>query len=201
MVFRVEKDKSINNEEKGLIDRCQKGDFGAFRELMEQYQSRIYSVCFGILRNREDARDVVQEVFIKVYNSIKSFKGESGLYIWIYRIAVNTSVDYYRKRKRRSKIIEHAFKEKKRDKTKIYPETPGDVTLNIELKDVVAKAINSLPDKHKEVIILREIEGLSYQEIAKVMRCSEGTVMSRLFYARKRLMTILKKYINSGNKK
>ena len=190
-------DNKLNKEEQSLIKRCKDGDFRAFRELMEQYQSRIYSVCYGILRNREDARDVVQEVFIKVYNSLKTFKGESGLYVWIYRIAVNTSVDYYRKRKRKMKIIEHAFKEKKEGPPAIRLDTPRDVTLNLELKEMVTKAINTLPDKHKGVIILREIEGLSYQEIAKILRCSEGTVMSRLFYARKRLMTVLKKYIGT----
>ena len=191
----------LNEEEKSLIERCRHGDFRAFRELMEQYQSRIYSVCYGILRNREDARDVVQEVFIKVYNALKTFKGESGLYIWIYRIAVNTSVDYYRKRKRKLRIIEHAFKERRESPFEMHTETPSDVTINLELKEMVSKAINTLPDKQKGVIILREIEGLSYQEIAKIMRCSEGTVMSRLFYARKRLMAILKKYIGNGGSK
>ncbi|MFH1385412.1 MAG: sigma-70 family RNA polymerase sigma factor [Candidatus Omnitrophota bacterium] len=188
---RREKDQ----KEQSLIQRCKGGEFRAFRELVEQYQSRIYAVCFGIVRNREDTFDVMQEVFIKIYNSIKHFSGQSGLYVWIYRIAVNTGLDFFRKRKRKQKIIEKSYQDGGTVKGGSHSQSPADIAVSLELKDLVHRAIAKLPDNHKSIIVLREIEGLSYQEIAKIMECSEGTVMSRLFYARKTLMTLLKKYM------
>jgi len=197
----VDNRRDINQEEKSLIERCKQKNFAAFRNLMERYQSRIYAVCYGIVRNREDALDIMQDVFIKVYNSIHAFKGESGLYVWIYRIAVNTSLDYYRKRKRKQQLLERTLTERKRVHKTVQYRTPADITMNLELKEVVSVAIESLPKKHKSVVVLREIEGLSYQEIAKVLKCSVGTVMSRLFYARKRLITLLQKYIKPNGAK
>jgi RNA polymerase sigma-70 factor (ECF subfamily) len=187
--------KDLNDQT--LIERCKKGEFEAFRELMERYQSRIYSVCYGIVRNREDALDVVQEVFIKVYNAINTFKGESGLYVWVYRIAVNKSLDYYRKKKRKQMIFDKASQEAEIHNTQVEFQTPKDDALSLELKQKVSNAIDQLPAKQKGIIILREIEGLSYQEIAKITKCSVGTVMSRLFYARKKLSVLLKNYVHT----
>jgi len=191
----VSKNRKIDPQEQSLIERCKRGEFQAYRELMERYQSRIYSVCYGIVRNREDALDVVQEVFIKIYDAIKKFKGESGLYVWIYRIAVNKSLDFYRKKKRKYMIFEKASTDARIHNTQIEKNTPQDKALALELKEKVAEAIEQLPEKQKGIIILREIEGLSYQEIAKIMHCSVGTVMSRLFYARKKLAGYLEKYV------
>jgi RNA polymerase sigma-70 factor (ECF subfamily) len=192
----VTKNRKIDPQEQSLIERCKRGEFQAYRELMERYQSRIYSVCYGIVRNREDALDVVQEVFIKIYDAIKKFKGESGLYVWMYRIAVNKSLDFYRKKKRKYMIFEKASDDARVHNTQIETRTPQDKTLALELKEKVAEAIEQLPEKQKGIIILREIEGLSYQEIAKIMKCSVGTVMSRLFYARKKLAGYLEKYVH-----
>ena len=189
------KKEAKKNEENSLIERSKQGEYSAFRQLVEQYQSRIYAVCYGVVRNREDALDVMQEVFIKIYHSIKKFHGESGLYSWIYRIAVNASLDFLRKQKRKRKFFETAYQERDVQIKGANTETPGDIVITLELKEVVHQAINKLPEKHKAIIILREIEGLSYQEIAKIMKCSEGTVMSRLFYARKKLTSLLKNYI------
>lgn len=192
----MDKKKKIDLQEISLIERCKKGEFSAFRELMERYQSRIYSVCYGIMRNREDALDVVQDVFIKIYKSIKQFKGESGLYVWMYRIAVNKSLDHYRKKKRKALIYEKASNDAKVFNRQFEKQTPQDETLAIELKEKVSDAIGQLPEKQKGIIILREIEGLSYQEISKIMKCSVGTVMSRLFYARKKLAKNLAQYVH-----
>jgi RNA polymerase sigma-70 factor, ECF subfamily len=195
-MFVVDKSKKIDPQEHSLIERCKKGEFPAFRELMERYQSRIYSVCYGIMRNREDALDVVQDVFIKIYKSIDQFKGESGLYVWMYRIAVNKSLDLYRKKKRKAMIYEKASNDARTFNTQFEKQTPQEETLAIELKEKVAEAIAQLPEKQKGIIILREIEGLSYQEISRIMYCSVGTVMSRLFYARKKLAKYLTKYVH-----
>ncbi len=185
----------ISHYEHDLIQKCKRGDFVAFRELMQRYQSRIYAVCYGIMRNREDALDVVQEVLIKVYESMHTFKGESGLYVWIYRIAVNKSLDFYRKRKRQYAIYDRVHDVVRKGDLGAKSETPDGTVLNLELKEVIHQAIYLLPDKQRGIIVLREIEGLSYQEIAKIMHCSVGTVMSRLFYARKRLMQLLSEYL------
>lgn len=180
--------------ERNLIERAKKGDFNSYRQLVERYESRLYSVCYGILRNREDALDALQEVLLKVYYSLKKFKGESGLYVWMYRIAVNKSLDFHRARKRVRNVV-NKVKDVSSDNTQFYEEdTPADYSLHIELKHMINKAIQELPEQQKSVIILREIEGLSYQEIAKVIGCSQGTVMSRLFYGRKKLAATLKKY-------
>jgi len=162
-------------EENSLIERCTRGDYKAFRSLIQQYQSRIYSVCYGILRNREDAFDVMQDVYVKVYNSIKRFHGESGLYSWIYRITVNTCLDYLRKRKRKKEFLDRAYQAQETVGAPKHVKTPEEMTLSLEVKEKVREAIEKLPAKHRAVILLREIEGLSYQEIAKIMNCSEGT--------------------------
>ena len=99
--------------EETLVERCKAGNFQAFRQLIERYQSRIYAVCYGVVRNSEDARDAVQEVLITIYKSMHKFKGESGLYVWIYRIAVNKSLDFCRKRKRGRKLFNRMTREMK----------------------------------------------------------------------------------------
>lgn len=176
-----------------LVDRCKNGDFQAFHDLLEQYQSRIFSVCYGIVRNREDACDVMQEVFIKIYKSIRLFHGESSLYVWIYRIAVNASLDFLRKRKRKLKVKEKLASDFLLSGKGYCALSPEEHVVTLELKESIRKAIFKLAPKFKRVIVLREIEGLSYQEIAKICCCSVGTVMSRLFYARKKLIAMLRK--------
>lgn len=176
-----------------LISRCQQGDQGALKEIFERYHRRIYRIAYGVLRQREDALDVVQEVFIKLFRSIKSFKGQSAFYTYLYRLAMNTAIDHSRRSKRGRWISlegEQGFQpvdgEGKR---------PDRLAAQRELEEKVKWAIDQLPRDQRAALIYREIEELSYQEIAEVMGCSIGTVMSRLHYGRKRLQQLLKGFI------
>lgn len=178
-----------------LIRRTRRGDRTAFQGLVEKYQRRIYAVAYGLLGNREDALDAAQEAFIKAYKSLDKFQGKSGFYTWLYRIATNAAIDLGRKESRRGEV---EFREEiEADEEKgSYPvapasENPADELMRKELGELIEDAIQKLPIEQRTAVVLREIEGLSYREIAKVMRCSQGTVMSRLHYGRKRLQELL----------
>lgn len=183
-----------------LIARTRKGDRAAFQGLVEKYQRRIYAVAYGLLGNREDALDAVQEAFIKAYKSIDRFKGKSGFYTWLYRIATNAAIDLGRKQSRRGEV---EFREEieSEQETGSYPvmpmpENPADELMKRELGELIEDAIAKLPPDQRTAVVLREIEGLSYREIAKVMKCSQGTVMSRLHYGRKKLQELLEPHLD-----
>lgn len=183
-----------------LVERAQRGDKDAFRQLVVAYQERLFTVVRGMVRNQEDAQDITQDVFIKAYASIGSFQGQSSFYTWLYRIAVNMTIDYRRRKGRRQ---ESSFDEK------IDPDaaegaelpdarvlSPQRAYLDKELGGKIRQAMESLPEDQRTAIVLRELEGLSYKEIADMMECSQGTVMSRLFYGRKKLQEILKDFLS-----
>ncbi len=188
-----------SEEDMILVDRIKSGDSAAFRMLFDKYQKRIYLVCYGIVRHREDALDLVQETFIKTYKSLSYFRRESNFYTWIYRIAANSCLDFLRKKKH------FARSEPLAEELGTDPETgekagavlksaddPRKTVANRELKGRIDDAINSLAPDHRAVVLLREVEKLSYEEIAKALGIHVGTVMSRLFYARKKLAEKLK---------
>jgi RNA polymerase sigma-70 factor, ECF subfamily len=162
---------------------------------VERYQARIYSVCFGMVRNPEDARDMAQEAFVKAYQNLSKFRLEASFYTWLCRIAMNVSIDHLR----RQKLRNHG----EFDDQVAAQDTAGVVQLsqfrsdpvkNLERKQLhaaILTALDELPDEQKQIIILREVQGLSYKEISDVMDIPEGTVMSRLFYARKKLQAAL----------
>lgn len=178
-----------------LLEAVLKGDGTAYRGLVEKYQNRVFGMVYGMLRNREDARDVTQEAFVKAYRSLDTFRLESSFYTWIYRIAMNLAIDHTRRRKRRETA---GFDEgiATRDGNGEIAEAhhedgPG---RQLERKRLFAKimdAMQELPEDQRQVILLRELEGLQYKEIADIMGIPEGTVMSRLFYARKKLQKLL----------
>lgn len=185
-----------------LVEQVQEGDRDAFRLLVERYQRRIYSVAYGMVRNREDALDVVQEAFIKVHRHIDNFKGSSSFYTWLYRIAVNLCIDHIRKRSRHQQVdyddtIQRSTEVQGDDN--ILPSTlgvdPARVYQRKELLEQLDKALGTLSDKHRTIILLREVRGLSYTEIAEVLDISKGTVMSRLHHARKNLQAALQDYL------
>ncbi|MBI5114911.1 sigma-70 family RNA polymerase sigma factor [Candidatus Poribacteria bacterium] len=178
-----------------LIERIRQGDTTAFQALVEKYQKKLYAVAYGLLGNREDALDSVQEAFVKAYRSLDRFKGESSFYTWLYRITVNAAIDMGRKQGRRDEVefLEEVEPEEEKGE---YPvassiENPSQQLMRKELGAMIEDAIQQLPAEQRTAIVLREIEGLSYKEIANLMRCSEGTVMSRLHYGRKKLQEIL----------
>ncbi len=183
-----------------LIEKTRSGDRAAFQTLVERYQRRIYAVAYGLLGNREDALDAVQEAFIKAYRSLDRFKGKSSFYTWLYRITANTAIDLGRKASRRDEIEfrEEIEQDEEKGNYPIAPsaEDPASRLMKKELGELIDGAIQELPHEQRTAIVLREIEGLSYREIAEVMRCSQGTVMSRIHYARKKLRELLEPHLD-----
>lgn len=171
------------------------GDATAYRGLVEKYQTRVYNMVYGMVRNREDARDITQESFVKAFNNLKSFRLESSFYTWLYRIAMNLSIDFTRKRKRREiSGFEEDIASRDDDGGIAEVHNVDNPRKNLERKqlyDKIMESLDKLPADQKQVILLRELEGLSYKEISDVMGIPEGTVMSRLFYARKKMQKLL----------
>ena len=192
----VEDAQRVSREEDAEALRAVlEGDPTAYRGLVEKYQNRVYGMVYGMLRNREDARDVTQDAFVKAYNNLGAFRLESSFYTWLYRIAMNLAIDHARKVKRRKTT---SFEEEvgQRDETGgideiHHQENPRKALERKELYGRIMEALDKLPDDQRQAVLLRELEGLSYKEIAEVMEIPEGTVMSRLFYARRKLQQLL----------
>ncbi len=176
--------------ESELISRCQQGDPEALKEIFNLYHQKVYRIAYGVLRQREDALDTLQEVFIKLYRSIKNFKGKSSFYTYLYRMTLNQAIDYSRKMKT-SPFIRGNW-EKEPEPMDEEAQRPDSQAAQRQFEERVQKAMEKLSEDQRATLILREIEGLSYHEIAKVMDCSVGTVMSRIHYGRKKLRELLK---------
>jgi len=160
------------------------------------------AVAIGMVRNPDDALEITQDAFVKAYENIQNFKGESSFYTWIYRIVVNRAIDLRRRQRRKPTIgLEDRVRNLERDEpaeasiVDDSPTGPFDRARSTEISERLQSAIDELTPDHKAAIVLREVEGLSYEEISRVMRCSKGTVMSRLHYARKKLQARLKDLI------
>ena len=151
-------------------------------------------VIVGLLRNPDDAMDVAQETFFRAYRKITSFQGQSSFYTWLYRIAVNISIDYQRRQKRSPLEFRESMDEVLEQQQEVAKDPFSDVH-DRELREKLVSAINDLTPEHKAVIVLRTLEGLSYKDIGEILGCSEGTVMSRLHYARKRLQDKLSAFL------
>lgn len=182
-------------EDAEMVIAVREGDTTAFRGLVEKYQGRVYSMVYGMLRNREDARDVTQDAFVKAFHNLDSFRLESSFYTWLYRIAMNLAIDLTRKRKRRQTSSfeeEVATRDGDGGIAEIHHgDGPSRTLERKRLYKRIMDAVDSLPEDQKQAILLRELEGLSYKEISDIMGIPEGTVMSRLFYARKKLQKLL----------
>ena len=199
--------ESAEKPESEIIERCKNGDRKAFAVLVEKYQRRAYGIAYGMLRSREDALDAAQNAFVKVFRSIGSFKGDSSFYTWFYRIVVNVCIDHCRK-KSRMRSVEYDDTFKRKDEStgvmSLVGNTrsmhPGDSLDRVELNKVLNEALGKLSEDHRTIIVLREVEGMSYEAIAESVGCHLGTVMSRLHHARKNLQKALRSYLDaSGN--
>lgn len=182
-----------------LVQRVQAGDTAAFDALTRKYRERIYCVLYNITSNREDAADLTQEALIKAFTSISRFKGKSSFFTWLYRIAVNTALTHVkRNRMRRFFSFDNINEEVAPAEILETLAQRGDGDRNTILKELQEKlneALQKLSPKHRTVVVLFEIEGLSHQEIAEVLDTTEGTVRSRLHYAKQQLQSFLQDYL------
>jgi RNA polymerase sigma-70 factor (ECF subfamily) len=183
----------VNPEETEMISRCQQGDQEALKAIFDKYHKKVYRIAYGVVRQREEALDVVQEVFIKLFRSIKNFKGRSHFYTYLYRMVMNTAIDH--KRKAGKQFMSSLDEEGSLEPSDEADKGPERILLQKELEERVKLAMDKLPDEQKAALIFRDVEGLSYQEMAEAMGCSIGTVMSRLHYGRKRMQEALKDYV------
>ncbi|HUU28348.1 MAG TPA: sigma-70 family RNA polymerase sigma factor [archaeon] len=178
-----------------LIIQAQAGSQSAFRLLYERYQKKIRRLVGSMFESAEDTDDIVQQAFIQAFRSLDSFKGKSSFYTWLYRIALNTTTDFRRKQARRNQSRSYKnlseLEQKELEFAASQEEGPERQLYRKELAGLMRKALNSLSAEHREVMVLREINALSYSEIAEITGVSIGTVMSRLHYARKKLAEIL----------
>ena len=170
-----------------FIMQLKAGDRQAFDTLVETYQSQVVNMAYGLLSDREDALDAAQEVFIKVYRSISSFRGESALSTWIFRITRNVCTDFLRKRKYETVSMDQEDDEKPKMELGDTTHAPEQVVEQTQMQRMVREAIAQMDENHRAVITLFDIEGMSYDEIAQILECTVGTVKSRLARAREKL--------------
>ena len=182
-----------------LVQRAQKGDALAYDELIRRYQERIYATVYHMTSNHEDANDLAQETFIKAFQALKSFKGDSSFYTWVYRIAVNKTINFLKQRKNRMHMSLNDLDfnaENDPDLVALISDrTPRRDANLTELQQKLNAAMLKLSDVHRLVVTLHDVQGLSHDEIGKIMDCNIGTVRSRLFYARQQLQAYLSDYL------
>jgi RNA polymerase sigma-70 factor (ECF subfamily) len=182
-----------DTDDRVLVERCQAGDLSAFEPLVERYRDRVWRLAYQILRDREEAWDCAQEAFIRAYQSISSFRGQSAFYTWLFRITVNVATDRLRARGARVRAFGRdrvAEEEWARTAPDASP-GPDQVAHHVQQQERIQRALDALPPKARTIIMLSDVEGLSYREIADVLNIPIGTVMSRLHNARKRLRGLL----------
>ena len=170
-----------------LVHRVQKGDKGAFDLLVLKYQHKIVNLVMRYVRDPDQALDITQEAFLKAYRALPRFRGDAAFYTWMYRIAVNTAKNYLAAQRRRPMDVELDMQDPEQYDLHAKlkdTDTPEAVTLSHELQETVERAIAALPEDLRTAIVLRELDGMSYEEIAETMECPVGTVRSRIFRAR-----------------
>ena len=185
-------------EDRALIAKAQAGDTVAFRSLVERHQRRAFAIALALVRDENDARELVQDAFLRVFKGLGSFQGGSSFFTWLYRIITNLSIDLIRKPGRGLGELDERRLETESDQDTDFPllsrvdgSDPLDVVRRGEIAVRLQHALDALPPYHRGVIVMREIEGLSYEEMAQVMGVSKGTIMSRLFHARQKLQRAL----------
>src|SRR6266568_9371743 len=181
-----------------LVRQCQAGQTEAFDQLVTRYRIRVFAMIYNMVHNEQDAWDLAQESFVKAWKSIKRFRRHSSFYTWIYRIVMNVTIDWLRKKqiKGAGSEFDDSIQLKEIDPaSRTVPKAeplPHERMERSEIRVKIDNAIGQLSPEHRAVILMKEIEDMQYHEIAETLGCSIGTVMSRLFYARKKLQTLLK---------
>ena len=193
--------KKISNKEidLSLVRRVKKGDYQAFDLLVLKYQSRVIATAFKYVQERQLAEDIAQEAFIKSYKSIDSFREESSFYTWVYRITVNTAKNYLVSSKRKKEVMVSDLSEN----DSFYPEkinldSPQEILKASELRDLILEALSSLGEETRTALSLREFDGLSYEQIAEIVKCPVGTVRSRIFRGREMIEDVVGKHMDKN---
>ena len=179
------------NEEALLVRRAQAGDQMAFRDIVERFQAKVFSIIYGILRNRNDAEDIAQQVFAKVYFSLPNFDFRSSLLTWIYKITVNECYDYLRKKKVRKLVYESDFSEEESQRiqnSEASTDTEPLIDERLAQRDLVMKLLEKVSEEDRNLILLKEVEGHSVEELAEMTGMNENTIKVKLFRARQKLV-------------
>jgi RNA polymerase sigma-70 factor, ECF subfamily len=190
----------MEQDDQALVTRAKAGDSGAFRSLVVRYQRKVYAVALGIVRDPDLAWDVAQEAFVRVHQHLADFKGESAFSTWVFRIATHLAIDSVRRERTRAKDdLEDADEAALAEGGEGILATglgtnPQESALRRELMDKIGEALDRLPEKHRTILVLREVEGLSYEALAERLGINKGTVMSRLFHARRKMQALLRRY-------
>jgi RNA polymerase sigma-70 factor (ECF subfamily) len=189
-----------NDEVHRLVSRAIDGDFDAFDQIMLLYRERLYGVIYNMTFNHEDAADLTQESFVKAFRSLSKFKRKSSFFTWLYRIGVNLTLTHLKRRKARKFFSFDQLIDQNKSKDHSVEFSSSETssvktTLLNELHEKLNEALSKLSDKHRTIVVLFEIDGLSHKEIASIMKCTEGTVRSRLHYAKVQLQSLLSEYV------
>ncbi|HET6438728.1 MAG TPA: sigma-70 family RNA polymerase sigma factor [Anaeromyxobacter sp.] len=200
MNFRPRQRVPPEDDDLALVQRARAGDMDAFRSLVVRYQRKVYAVALGIVKDADMAWDVAQDAFVRAHRSLDGFKGESSFFTWLFRIATRVSIDSLRKERpwQRDEVDEVRDVDLTDGSEGILATAlgtdPRDTLLRRELADKMEAALATLSEKHRTILVLREVEGLSYEELAERLGIHKGTVMSRLFHARKKMQSALRSY-------
>ena len=181
----------LSENDESLIERCLKGDTGAFEQLVDRYQQKVFNIAYRMSGNREDALDLSQESFLRAYKALKRFRGQSSFGTWLFRITNNTCIDELRRKKRQPQLVvstDAVIKTEDGEYQFEVPdspdETPEALALTQELKNQIQQALQNLSEEHRAALVLRDVEGYSYEEIADILQLNLGTVKSRINRAR-----------------
>ena len=201
MNFRLQQPVPIEDDDDlALVRRARDGEVDAFRTLVIRHQRKVYAVAVGIVRDADLAWDVAQEVFVRVHRGLDGFKGESSFFTWLFRITTHVAIDSVRKERTSQREDVDEVREVDLEEagegilSTALGSDPGDTLLRRELADKMEAALGTLPEKHRTILVLREVEGLSYEELAERLGIHKGTVMSRLFHARRKMQAALRPY-------
>jgi len=187
---------AVDLADRELVRRAQAGDKSAYDDLVQRYQERVYATIYHMTSNHEDASDLAQDVFVRAWTALRSFKGDSSFYTWIYRIAVNRTINFLKQRRNRSthlslNDLEVGTENDPEMVELVSHRTPRRDAALSELQQRLNSALQKLSEEHRTVVTLHDVQGLAHEEIAQILKCNPGTVRSRLFYARQQLQAWL----------